>query len=152
MSGKSLARWIVVEAEGASFVELALLLPIFFLIFIPAVDVGRALYVAIEVSSAAQAGSAYGMQNPSDVDGMKSASAAGASNLSGLSATATYGCECSDGTSAVTSCTSTPTCSYNYVNYVDVIASAPYATTFHYPGLPSSMTISREARMRVGSN
>lgn len=43
-------------SEGASFVELALILPIFLLIFVPAVDIGRAIYVSIEVASAAQAG------------------------------------------------------------------------------------------------
>lgn len=138
--------------EGGSFVELALVLPLFLLIFVPTVDIGRAIYMSIEVAAAAQAGAAYGIQNPTDVSGMQSASAAGISNLSSVSATATYGCECSDGTSASASCTTTPTCTYNYVNYVDVVASAPYSTTFNYPGLPSSLTISREIRLRVGGN
>lgn len=138
--------------EGGSFVELALVLPLFLLIFVPTVDIGRAIYMSIEVAAAAQAGAAYGIQNPTDVSGMQSASAAGISNLSSVSATATYGCECSDGTSASASCATTPTCTYNYVNYVDVVASAPYSTTFNYPGLPSSLTISREIRLRVGGN
>lgn len=138
--------------EGGSFVELALVLPLFLLIFVPTVDIGRAIYMSIEVAAAAQAGAAYGIQNPTDVSGMQSASAAGISNLSSVSATATYGCECSDGTSVSASCTTTPTCTYNYVNYVDVVASAPYSTTFNYPGLPSSLTISREIRLRVGGN
>jgi len=138
--------------EGGSFVELALILPLFLLIFVPTVDIGRAIYMSIEVAAAAQAGAAYGIQNPTDVSGMQSASAAGISNLPGVSATAAYGCECSDGTSASASCATTPTCTYNYVNYVDVVASAPYSTTFNYPGLPSSLTISREIRLRVGGN
>lgn len=138
--------------EGGSFVELALVLPFFLMIFVPTVDIGRGIYMSIEVAAAAQAGAAYGIQNPTDVTGMQSASTAGISNLSNVSATATYGCECSDGTSASTSCTVTPTCTYNYVNYVDVVASVPYSPTFNYPGLPSSMTISREVRMRVGGD
>lgn len=143
---------IVRGSEGASFVELALILPIFLLIFIPAVDIGRAFYVSIEVASAAQAGAAYGIENPTDVSGMKTASTSGASNLLNVTATATYGCECSDGTSASTSCATIPTCAYNYVNYVDVVATAPYSTTFGYPGLPSSMNVSREIRLRVGGD
>jgi Flp pilus assembly protein TadG len=145
-------RSSVMGTEGGSFVELALVLPLFLLIFVPTVDIGRAIYMSIEVAAAAQAGAAYGIQNPTDVSGMQTASAAGVSNLSSVSATATYGCECSDGTSASASCTVTPTCTYNYVNYVDVIASVPYSPTFNYPGLPSSITISREVRMRVGGD
>ena len=143
----------LMSSEGGSFVELALILPMFLLIFVPAVDIGRLFYVSIEVASAAQAGAAYGIQNPTDATGMQSASTAGASNLLKVSATATYGCECSDGSSASASCAAVPaTCTYNYVNYVDVVATAPYSTTFTYPGLPSSMNISREIRLRVGGN
>lgn len=149
---RSFFRRSASESEGSSFVELALVLPLFLLMLIPAVDIGRALYAAIEVSSAAGAGAMYGMQNPGDVAGMVSASQSGASNLAGVTATATYGCECSDGSSASALCTSTPTCTYNYVSYIDVVATAPYVTTLKYPGLPASMNISREARMRVGGN
>jgi Flp pilus assembly protein TadG len=152
MAKQTWLRSILKSSEGASFVELALVLPIFMLIFVPAIDIGRAIYASIEVSSAAQAGAAYGVQNPTDVSGMQSASTAGASNISGVSAKATYGCECSDGTSASASCTTTPTCTYNYVNYVDVVATAPYATTFSYPWMPTSMNISREIRLRVGGD
>src|SRR5579863_62256 len=137
------------DCEGSSFVELAIVLPLFLLMFVPAVDIGRALYAAIEVSSAAEAGAMYGVQNPGDTDGMVSASKNGASNLAGVTATATYGCECSDGSSAVAQCSTIPTCTYNYVTYIDVVATAPYATSFKYPGLPSSMSITRKARMRV---
>ena len=152
MNRLKLLHSILRGSEGASFVELAVVLPVFLLIVVPAVDIGRALYVSIEVASAAQAGAAYGIQNPTDVSGMQSASASGTSNISGVSATATYGCECSDGTSASASCATAPTCKYNYVNYVDVVATAPYSTTFSYPGLPSSMNISREIRLRVGGD
>ncbi|ERR1700722_3939890 len=152
MLWKYLIRSPFTEAEGSSFVELAIVLPVFFLMFVPAVDIGRALYAYIEVASAAQAGAAYGMQNPSDVSGMQSAAVSGTANLPNVTSTATYGCECSDGTSGSASCTSTPSCSYNYVNYVDVVASATYVPIFKYPGLPPSMSISKEIRLRVGSD
>jgi Flp pilus assembly protein TadG len=152
MAKQKWLRSIRKGSEGSSFVELALVLPIFMLIFVPAIDIGRAIYASIEVASAAQAGAAYGIQNPTDVAGMRSASAAGASNISGVSATATYGCECSDGSGASASCATTPTCTYNYVNYVDVVATVPYTTTFSYPWIRSSMNISREIRLRVGGD
>jgi Flp pilus assembly protein TadG len=142
----------LLSTEGSSFVELALMLPILMLLLVPAVDIGRAFFTAIEVTSAAQAGADYGIKNPSDVSGMESASLKGATNLATMSSTATYGCECSDGTSAVASCNSTPSCTYNYVNYVDVVTTATYVPTLRYPGFPSSLQISRETRMRVGGN
>jgi Flp pilus assembly protein TadG len=142
----------LLNAEGASFVELALVLPLFLIMLIPVVDLGRGFYAAIEVASAAHAGAIYGVENPSDTDGMIQAAKAGASNLSNVTANATYGCECSDGTSDVVSCTSTPTCTYNYVTYVDVTVTSPYRTVFGYPGLPSSMNITREFRLRAGGN
>ena len=140
------------ECDGSSFVELAFVLPMFFLMVVPAVDIGRALYAAIEVSSAAEAGAMYGVQNPGDTSGMISASQAGTSNISGVTASASYGCECSDGSSATANCSSIPTCTYNYVTYVDVVATAPYTTMFKYPGLPASMSITRETRVRVGGD
>ena len=149
---QKMVRRSKVECEGSSFVELAFVMPLFLMMLIPAVDIGRALYAAIEVESAAEAGAMYGVQNPGDITGMVSASKSGASNLSNLTATATYGCECSDGSGAVALCTTTPSCTYNYVTYIDVVASAAYSTSFKYPGLPASMSISRETRMRVGGD
>jgi Flp pilus assembly protein TadG len=140
----------IVNAEGASFVELAIVLPLFLLMLIPVLDLGRGFYAAIEVASAAHAGVIYGLENPSDTSGMELAAKAGASNLSNVTATATYGCECSDGTSSVDLCASIPSCTYNYVTYVDVKVTSPYRTMFGYPGLPSSMNITREFRLRAG--
>jgi Flp pilus assembly protein TadG len=145
-------RRILADAEGASFVELAFVLPLFLFMLIPVVDVGRAFYAAIEVASAAHSGAMYGVENSSDTAGMVLAAKSGASNLSNVSATAAYGCECSDGTSAISSCTSIPSCTYNYVTYVDVTVTSPYKPVLGYPGLPSSMNITRELRLRVGGD
>lgn len=143
---------LFLNTEGASFVELALVLPLFLGMLIPVVDLGRGFYAAIEVASAAHSGAMYGVENPNDTSGMVAAAKAGASNLSNVSASATYGCECSDGTSPVPLCVTTPTCTYNYVTYVDVTVTSPYKTVFGYPGLPSSMDITREIRLRVGGD
>lgn len=140
------------QTEGSSFIELALLLPFLLLLFVGAVDLGRLYFMCVEVTGAAQAGAIYGIQNPSDTSGMQSAASAGAASLSGISTSATYGCECSDGTNGSASCGTTPTCTYNYVNYVDVVSSVQYVPIFNYPGLPPTVTVSREARMRVGSD
>jgi len=152
MSQKSSLERILSDSDGASFIELALVLPLFLMMLVPVVDLGRGFYAAIEVTSAAHAGAMYGVENPSDTDGMIQAAKAAASNLSDVTATAAYGCECSDGTSAVASCASTPSCTYNYVSHVDVTVTSPYRTVFAYPGLPSSMNITHEFRLRAGGN
>lgn len=140
------------DCRGSNLIELALVLPIFLILIFGSVDFGRAYYQAIEVESAAHAGAVYGLQNPQDTDGMQSAALVGASNVSDLTATATYGCECSDGTSDVTSCTYTPSCPDNYVTYVDVATTSTFKPMFHYPGLPKEITFRGDSHIRVGGN
>lgn len=136
-------------AHGSSVVEVALLMPVLLLILVGAVDLGRAYFMAIEVSSAAHAGALYGVQNPTDTSGMESAAKLNASDVSSLVTTATYGCECSDGTLQNASCTSAPTaCPFNVVNYVQVGTSATYTTLIDWPGIPSSVALAGSAWMR----
>ena len=112
------------DCAGASLIELALVIPVCLLLFAGAVDLGQGFYVLTQVTAAAHAGAVYGVENPGNISGMESAAKGGAANMSGLSVAATYGCECSDGSSASASCATTPTCTYNYVTYADVVASA----------------------------
>ena len=139
-------------SEGSGLVELALVIPICLLLLAGAIDLGQAFYVATQVTAAAHAGVIYGVENPSDISGMESAAKRDAASLSGVSASASYGCECSDGSSVIASCGSTPSCTYNFVNYVDVIASVRYVPAVEYPWMPPSLTFAREARMRTGGD
>lgn len=151
--GAEIRKRLLCQSEGGSFVELAIVLPLFMILLVLAVDLGRAFYASIEVASAAHAGAIYGLANPYDTSGMIAAAKSGASNLVNVNATATYGCECSDGTSASSQCATIPaTCGYNYVTYVDVVASANYSTVFGNSGYLSPMTIRRETKLRVGGN
>lgn len=136
--------------EGSSLVELALFLPVMILMLLGVVDMGRAIYAAIELSAAASTGAAYGIQNPTDTAGMQKAALLDAADISGATATASYGCECSDGTGAVASCSSTPSCEYNWVYYVQVKTSLNYKPLFSYPGIPSSLALTGTSRMRAG--
>jgi Flp pilus assembly protein TadG len=149
-----LAVWLAKAAPegGASLVEVALMLPFLGLLLLGVIDFGRAYYLSIEVQDAAEAGALYGSQNPTDAAGMESAAKADATNVSGMTATATYGCECSDGSGQQSPCPSTPpTCSVNVVNYVTVTTTATYTPLFHtwmWPGLPKSITLNGSAKMR----
>lgn len=135
--------------EGASLIETALLVPVFLLILIGSIDLGRTCYAAIEVASAAQAGALYGAQNATDTTGMVAAAKLDAGDLTSMVPTATYGCECSDGSSASVSCTSAPNCLFNVVNYVNVNTVLNYTTMLSYPGVPHTLTLSATSRMRA---
>ena len=144
--------------SGTSLIEMALLLPILFLLLMGTVDFGRAYYLEIEVSRAAHAGALYGSQNPTDLAGMQSAATLDAADVSGLTSTAAYGFECSDGTQrsatcSSTSCTTTPvaptSCVDNVVYFVQVNTSKSYSAMFPYPGIPSPIVLRGQATMRA---
>lgn len=139
---------------GSSLIELALMLPVLFLLLLGVVDFGRAYYLAIEVSQAAHTAALYGSQNPADTTGMQNAAVADAPdvpNFTTSSVTATFGCECADGSLPVPGCTTKPSCgTSNMVDYVQVNTSASYNALFPYPRIPSTLTLRGSARMRAG--
>ena len=136
--------------SGSSIIELALVLPLLCVLLVGVVDMGRAFYAAMELSSAASAGAVYGTQNPTDTGGMQKAALLDAGDITGMTATATYGCECPDGTSASPSCSSVPSCSRGWIYYVQVNTALKYVPLFIYPGVPSSLALAGSAHMRAG--
>ncbi|SRR5208282_1252188 len=136
-------------SRGQSAVELALLAPLLVLVLVIAADFSRVFYMSIEAANAARAGVQYGAQSTtkaSDTDGMKQAALNDASNVSGLTATASNFCECPPSTSHVT-CSAT-SCS-GMEMYVQVNTSAQFQTLVHYPGVPSTVTLNESALMRA---
>src|ERR1700761_6353036 len=139
----------ITDAEqGSSLVEAAVVLPMLLLILIGVVDLGRYFYLANEVAGASHSGAIYGSQHASDTTNMVNAAKLDAPNVTGMTVNATWGCECSDGTSASASCTTTPTCSTNVVYYATVKASANYSALFPWAGMPSPLTLSSSTTMR----
>jgi Flp pilus assembly protein TadG len=143
------AAWAGRE-RGASLVEFGLMLPFLTLLLLGVMDYGRALYVNVEVSNAAYTGALYGTQNYSDTTGMQNAALGDAPDITSITATAAYGCECSDGSNAVAGCSSQPTCSVNVVNYVQVTTAATYKPMFPWPGVPASIAMQGSAKFRAG--
>ncbi len=141
-------HWLRGE-EASQLVELAMVTPMLLLLLAGAVDFGRAYYVAMEVSSAAEAGATYGLQNPTDTAGMKSAALLNVPDLPNLTPTAVYGTECSDGTSAVSGGATPPTCAVDVVQYVEVDTTATYRPILIYPGIQSLFTLTGKSRMRA---
>ena len=137
------------KLRAQAAVELALLATVLCLLLIVASDLARVFYMGLEVNGAARAGVEYGVQNSStaaDIAGMQNAAKNDASDLSGLTATASKYCACPNG-SIVTCPAGAPPCSDMRV-YVKVITSATFAPLVTYPGIPSSVTVNGSAIMR----
>ena len=153
---------------GGALVELGLLLPIFTVLLLAVLDVGRGYYYALEVSNAARAGAQYGYQSSGtmmDTTGIKNAAlkdghdvGASGGSCSGSACwnsgypASTWGCMCSDGTQKTTSCGVTLTCSASsrQVNYVDVQTQATYSLLIPWPGIPSTVTLKGETQLWAG--
>jgi Flp pilus assembly protein TadG len=149
------------EDKGQAFVELALVMPIFILLLVGIAEVGRLAYASIEVSNAARAGVAYAAQSHTtaqDATNIQLAATQDAPNITSLSATTSYSCSCESSTGVMTaagSCTGISTAPGScpspsrIVLYVQVNTTAPVDTLFHFPGIPSTVTLRGFATMRT---
>jgi Flp pilus assembly protein TadG len=149
------------EEAGQAFVELALVLPIFTVLVLGAVEFGRLAYAAIEVGNAARAGVAYAAQSHTtaqDSANITLAATNEAPEITNLTATPSYSCSCEStgGTIATPGdCTtispaagSCPSPS-RIVLFVQVNTSATVNTLFHFTGFPNSVTLTGKAIMRA---
>ena len=117
-------------------------------------DFARVVYAGIAVANAARAGVQYGTFSPGNAgktSELQSAALADAANqgLTGISASARTFCLCS-GSSSEVSCTLATSCAGTTPNgYSEVTVSYTFNTMITYPGIPSSIALSRTARMRI---
>jgi Flp pilus assembly protein TadG len=149
--------------KGQAFVELALVLPVFMMLLVGVVVVGRLAYASIEVSNAARAGAAYAAQTSTtaaDSTNITLAAKQDGSNIisSDLTVTPTYSCSCESNTGTIASLNSCSSADANLttcggtsriVVVVQVNTSAPVGTLFHLPGIPSTVTLRGQAIMKV---
>ena len=135
--------------SGQAAVELALAVPVLILFVLAGSDYARVFFVSVEVNNAARAGASYGIQSVSkaqDLTGMQTAAVNDGSNISGLTATATQYCICSN--HAKFTCGSSPACQ-DQAMYVQVTTTATFHTYFSYPGIPNTITLNGSAIMRA---
>lgn len=166
------------DNRGSALVELALTTPLFFLIIVGAVELGRVAYFAIEVQSASRAGAAYGAVNygnafsSSGQTNSQQAAKDDAPDIPNLVVNAPYTyCVCETITSTnstpspsfsgalscqnatITSCTNESSTSVQLViDYVKVDTQASIDPLIHLPGLPSTYTLQGSTRLRVLQN
>jgi Flp pilus assembly protein TadG len=142
------------KRTGTATIELALLLPLLLLIALGAIDFGRVFYMSVEVANAARAGVQYGAQSTAtsqDYPGMVNAAKNDAPDISGMTASATRWCECS-GSSTTFDCSQNNCLNSNPKVpeiYVQVSTQATFNTMMKYPGIPTTILLSKQATMRV---
>lgn len=131
---------------GAALTEFALLLPVFALLFMGIVELGRFATYAIVAQNAARAGANYGAWNLVSAADLSAIGAAVTKNAQYLPApiNITFQDECSvNKVLPPTTCTfSTSGPPTNTVYYIKITVSASYAPWVNYPGIPSKVTVS----------
>ena len=158
---------------GQALLELALMLPFLLLLAVGGIEVGRYAYLGILVGNAARAGAAYGAQNHgSSTDGPGIVTAANndflqnGQNVSTLTVTSSISCGCDTAGALTVPYTTASACSDatnaalratisacvpagHWVAMVSVTASGTFSSIFSYPGIPSSIAVTKTATMRV---
>jgi Flp pilus assembly protein TadG len=158
--------------SGQALVELAVMLPVLLLLALGVIEMGRFAYVAILVGNAARAGAAYGAQSTAQASqptGTYSIEAAADNDfqsngqaVSKLAVTSTFSCGCDNGgtispspsgTNAFCFVVGATSCAGggHFVEVVSVTATGTFTSLFNYPGIPSSITVTRLSQMRVAN-
>jgi Flp pilus assembly protein TadG len=145
------ARALRSGEEGSALVELAISLPLLFLILVGAAEFARVAYASIEVVNGAHAAAVYASSSlaaSADPGGITNAANSDTSNLVGgnaISVTSiTTACTCADSTYAPSSCSDNVTCINNntsMVTAVTVNTQSTFSPILRIPGGVNSFTL-----------
>ena len=137
--------------SGAALVEMTMIMPLLLLMVLGVGDFGRIMYTAITLSHAARAGAAYGAQSnghAGDVPGIVLAAEEEAQDIAPIAVTSQRVCECTGG--AAVSCTIASCGGYGAPRaFVEVTVTRTFSTLVPFPGVPSSVPLSRTAKVRL---
>jgi Flp pilus assembly protein TadG len=138
--------------SGQALIETALFALSLMILLVGGIDFGRFSYEGILLGNAARAGVQYGSQNlvtAKDVNGMKAAAGKDGINLLGLSTSATQYCQ-ANGSNIPCSVVNIMPGGQPRLVYVTVTTSGTFTPLISFPGIASSLTITRTAVMQVG--
>lgn len=148
--------------SGQSLVELAIMLPFMMLLALGGIELGRYAYIGILVGNAARAGVAYGAQShitaatgslPNITQAARNDFKNNGQNSALLNVTSGWVCGCDNGgtISAVDCVTGVCPIGQHKDVSLSVTASGTFTSLFSYPGIPSSITVSRTATLLIGT-
>lgn len=145
------ARDLHRDEDGAAMVEFAVFFPVFILLLVGLIEIGRFANFSIVVADAARAGVQYGAQNiitAADNAGMTSMALADGQNISGLTVTnAGHYCGCSDGSAST--CLASDCALSHRILWVTVTTQGQFPALLGFPGLPGTFTVQQTAVRRV---
>ena len=137
---------------GAAAVELGVILPVLVLLALGVAEFGRVYFTTITVANAATAGAEYGSMNSGINDAAIIQMARDDAGDQSLTVSPINRvCRCPDSEAAV-ACSSTCNnpAGYGIPQYfIEVTATKNVSLLFRYPGIPTTIPISRMAAMRV---
>ena len=148
--GARVRRSVLRDQRGNALVELAFGVTLCCTLIVGAAEFGWLEYQSIEVSDAARAGVQYGAQSRTDAADtahMQTAATQDAPDVSGIAATASYFCQCSNG--GTSTCAATDCSTSRIVYYAQVNTSATVKPLINLPLLPKSYALIGKAIMRV---
>ena len=138
-------------AQGAAAVELAVLLPFLCFLFVTATDFARVFYLAITVQNCARNGAYYASNYPNnsylynDIYGYKDLSDAVLRDAGNLSPAPTYTVYYGNSPNGPFTQTDAPASG----GYVQVTVNWTFHTITDYPGVPSTVGLSRSCIMEM---
>jgi Flp pilus assembly protein TadG len=172
-AGSLPGRKDLLSQSGQTLVEVALTLPLLLLLLLGVIEMGRYAYISILVGNAARAGAAYGAQSggtSTDTAGITLAADKDFQNngqqLSKLTVTSVVSCGCDNAGTLTVDYTTAANCSDatnvalaatiaacvpagHWVAMVAVTSSGTFNSIFNAFGIPTSITLSKTATMRV---
>lgn len=136
---------------GSAAVEMALVTPLLVGLLLSAFDFGRVFHYAVSVTGAAHAGAQWGSTstaNSQNTSQMRTIAESHAPGL-GVTASATTICRCGNGTATPSPQACNVGCVGTLRMYASVTATRTFTTTVNYPGIPSTIVITRTAQLRA---
>ncbi len=129
------------KETGVAMIEMVIVLPFLLMLLFIATEFGQFSYFSIEVANAAHAGAQFGASSPTNaanISGMQQAAINDASDISGLSSTASSFCRCSSGGGNVACLLTSCSGSSRLIQYVRVSTSATLIPWFSYPPISTA--------------
>jgi len=147
-----IVRGIFVSRSGTAAIEFGLTIPLLLILLMGVVELAFAIYEAMQVYDAVEAGALYAAQNGWSASGISTA-VTSATSATGLTATPApsqfWGCPGEAGITTVASSSIKCTGNINPGQYIQVNATLNHATILPYPGLslPTSFTATSVIRI-----
>jgi Flp pilus assembly protein TadG len=141
------------KERGSNIVEMAVIMTALLTLVLGVIDLGRAMFMKVEVANAARAGALYGAQgsaNATDAAGIKFAvdNESSDPSLAAIVPTTLYVCQCVGGGN-VTCGTSGGCGAAPQIGWLTVNASVVYVPWFKVPGIKAAYLIAGSATVPV---